>query len=422
MKINSEINSRLLSSIRKANKNSLYWKKIFKKHKVLKKNREEFNYFNIPFLTKNEILEDQKKNKNIGKIFSAKQKDVIRVHKTSGTSTKPLYIYLTNKDVLETIRISKKNYIDSGLNNQDIIIHCLNFNMWSGGLTDYQSLESTGAQCIPFGIGNTELLIKTILDLKVNAISCTPSYMSIIEEKCNELGINPKKLGLKKGFFGGESLIQHKNLKNKIEKSFALKAIDSNYGLSEILSIIGGEATSKKNCLKFQALDTLFIEVINEKNKTLNLEKGTIGQLVLSTLKKEGQPLFRYKTNDIIKIVSIKKDKFKKITELYFNILGRSDQMLIVKGVNFFPEAIGEIIYEEFPKLNIDYRIKKPNKFDELKWITVFIEIKNLIQPNYKKAIKKILEEKIKAILSIKAEVFHKKFNKNLSNKKNIFI
>ena len=154
----------------------------------------------------------------------------------------------------------------------------------------------------------------------------------------------------------------------------------------------------------------------------MDIKKGASGELILSTLKKQAQPLFRYRTNDIIKIEYIKRDKFKKIIELYFNILGRSDQMLIIKGVNFFPESIGEIIFNEFPRLNIDFKIKKPKSFDNIDQINVYIDIQKKIDPNYRKMVKKILEEKIRAIFTIKANVSYKKFKKNQTNKKNLFI
>ena len=201
-----------------------------------------------------------------------------------------------------------------------------------------------------------------------------------------------------------------------------MKAIDANYGLSEILSIIGGEDITKKNCLKFHGLDMLYIELIDKKDKSIEIKKGTTGELVLSTLKKEGQPLFRYRTNDIIKIVSVKKDKDKKITELFFNVMGRSDQMLIIKGVNFFPESINEMIINEFPKLNLDFKILKPKSFDNISSIDILLDVKNKVDTNYKKVIKKILEEKIRAIFTIKAIVNFSNFKENLSNKKNIFI
>ena len=201
-----------------------------------------------------------------------------------------------------------------------------------------------------------------------------------------------------------------------------MKAIDANYGLSEILSIIGGEDVTKKNCLKFHGLEMLYIELIDKKNKSIEIKNGTTGELVLSTLKKEGQPLFRYRTNDMIKIISVKKNKDQKITELFFNVMGRSDQMLIIKGVNFFPESISEMIINEFPKLNLDFKIVKPKSFDNISFIDIVLDVKNKVDTTYKKVIKKTLEEKIRAIFTIKAIVNFKDFKENLSNKKNIFI
>ena len=123
-------------------------------------------------------------------------------------------IYLTKKDIESVVEIGAKSFKQAGLNkNGDRIIHCLNFNMWSGGVTDYLSLEKTGAVCIPLGTGNTEMLIDTIKKLKINAISCTPSYIFKIYDKCKELGINFKSLKLNKGFFGGENFIQISNMR-----------------------------------------------------------------------------------------------------------------------------------------------------------------------------------------------------------------
>ncbi len=307
----------------------------------------------IEIINKSVLLRDQKKNNRfLSKINS------IRIHKTSGTTAKPLFIYLSQNDVDACVTVGSRAFKEAGLKKDDRIIHCLNFNMWSGGVTDFNCLEKTGATSIPFGVGNTEQLIKTIKDLKINSISSTPSYMKIIEQQCLKLNINPKSLGIRKGFFGGESLISDKANKRYIENTFNLKAMDANYGLSDVMSIIGGETKFKKNVLKFHALDYLYVELFN-KNKKIKIKDGSVGELVITTLKKECQPIIRYTTNDIIKIQSLKKNADGEIIELYFNVIGRSDEMLIIKGVNIFPSAIADQIYNQL-RIKSIFKLKKP--------------------------------------------------------------
>lgn len=381
----TRIKSKLLFSIKFAYQNSKYWKK------KLPKNINDKNFYKIfkqlKIIDKSVLLNDQSKKNNIlSKINS------IRIHKTSGTTAKPLFIYLSQNDVDVSVTVGSRAFKEAGLKKNDKIIHCLNFNMWSGGVTDFNCLEKTGATSIPFGVGNTEQLIKIIKDLKINSISSTPSYMRIIEQQCLKLNIKPKNLGIKKGFFGGESLISDKANKKYIEKTFNLKAMDANYGLSDVMSIIAGETQNKKDVLKFHALDYLYVELFN-KNKKIKIKNGSIGELVVTTLKKECQPLLRYTTNDVIKVDSVKKNKDGEIIELYFNVIGRSDEMLIVKGVNMFPSAIADQIYNQL-KIKSIFKLKKPKTLSTEK-ITIYFN-KNDIYKEFGDLNEELFSQKIK--------------------------
>ena len=356
--MNLEEKSGITLALRKAYKNSNYWKKILEMSGY---NKSKFKFTNIPFLTKKDLLLDQKKNPPFGNILSVKKNEIVRVHKTSGTSADPLLIFLTKKDIEDTIQAGAKTFIKSGLTKDDRIIHCLNFNMWSGGVTDYTSLEKTGATCIPFGTGNTEALIELIKKLKINAISCTPSYIFKIYEKCKEIGISFKSLGLKKGFFGGENLLQISNMRKIIEKKFNIIAIDANYGVSEVLSIIAGE-DHNRNGLIYNCQGILFAELINKNGKNIQIKKNAIGELVLTTIKKEAQPLFRYRTNDTIQIIDSFNDKIDNLKRFRFKIIGRSDEMFNIKGINFLPESLTKIFQIiKYPALSTKYKIKKFN-------------------------------------------------------------
>ena len=396
--MNLEEKSGITLALRKAYKNSIYWKKILEMSGY---NKSKFKFTNIPFLTKKDLLLDQKKNPPFGNILSVKKNEIVRVHKTSGTSADPLLIFLTKKDIEDTIQAGAKTFNKSGLTKDDRIIHCLNFNMWSGGVTDYISLEKTGATCIPFGTGNTEALIELIKKLKINAISCTPSYIFKIYEKCKEIGISFKSLGLKKGFFGGENLLQISNMRKIIEKKFNIIAIDANYGVSEVLSIIAGE-DHNRNGLIYNCQGILFAELINKNGKNIQIKKNAIGELVLTTIKKEAQPLFRYRTNDTIQIIDSFNDKIDNLKRFRFKIIGRSDEMFNIKGINFFPESLTKIFQIiKYPALSTKYKIKKFNISKDFNFKpTVLIEdIFN--DQNKKNKIEKLLIKKVKSLLSI---------------------
>ena len=415
--MNAEERSSLRLALKKAYSKSNYWKRVLNKAKYNSKN---FKFTNIPFLTKQDLLNDQKNKKPFGEILSVDDKEILRIHKTSGTSTAPLMICLTKKDIESAIEIGAKSFKQAGLNKNDRIIHCLNFNMWSGGVTDYHSLEKSGAICVPFGTGNTEMLIETIKKLRVNAISCTPSYIFKIYDKCKELGINFKSLGLKKGFFGGENFIQISNMRKIIEKKFGISAMDANYGLSEVLSIIGGE-NQKKNGLIFNAQGILYPEIIDKKGKNLKIKKGVEGELVLTALKKEAQPLFRYRTNDTIKILESFNDSEDGLERFRFKIIGRTDEMFNIKGVNFFPESISSLFHHiKQPLLATKYKVKK-FKISEMSNFKPTIIISDMINDqNKKKQLEIQLKEKAKTLLSISLNVVwisKKKFELMASNK-----
>jgi len=232
--------------------------------------------------------------------------------------------------------------------------------MWSGGVTDYLPLEMLGATSIPYGVGNTRMLLNIIRQLSINSISCTPSYMFTLGDKCKEyLGVDPVELGLKFGFFGGEGLLQVPGVREDIEQEFGMTAYDANYGMSEVLSIIGGEGP-KRDGLIFHSYGVLHAELVDENLDPVEIKKGNRGELVFSSLRREGQPLFRYRTNDIAEIqeANIGEDGLLRIQ---FRIIGRTDEMLNIKGVNFFPQSLLSIITEFGNDLHRDFKVVRPN-------------------------------------------------------------
>lgn len=373
-------------------------KSLFYKNKY--QNNQVTTYSDIPFLTKQELLDDQSKNPPFGSNLCVDMSQITRIHRTSGSTNKPLLIALTNNDLDIVTEIGSNLLKLTGMNSNDIVINCLNYNMWMGGYTDHQSMEKTGAAVIPFGIGNTDSLILLLKDLNGASLHCTPSYLSVIKEKLENFNLTPKRLNIKNGYFGAEGGLQDKNFRAKIEEEWGLSAYNANYGLSEVISILGSECVHKDG-LHFGALGALYIELVDENFQSIDIIDGAIGELVITHLRKESQPLIRYRTGDIFEIISLNNcscgfQGFK------FKINGRVDDMLVVKGVNFFPESIRNFI-NQYKQLTGVYKIVAP-KVEPIHTIKLLIET-NADKNEKLESIKQSLLYDIKANLNISPEI-----------------
>lgn len=314
------------------------------------------SFQDIPFITKADLLEDQKKHPPFGLNMAVKREELQRIHRTSGTTAKPLLLTLTATDIEVIHKVGAKAFVTAGIQKDDIIINCMNYSMWMGGFTDHLSMERAGGCIIPYGVGNTENLISLLLDLDQPSLHCTPSYLDVIKKILKDkFSKEPKELGIKKGFFGGESGLQNQEFRARIEEEWGLEAINANYGMSDVISILGSECHLKEH-LHFIAQDYLFIELIDVSLRPVKLEKGAIGELVVTTLKKESQPLIRYRTGDVIEIMSTDRcacgeESFK------FRIRGRADNMLTIKGINFYPDSLRPII-AKYHQFSMNFKIE----------------------------------------------------------------
>lgn len=364
-----EEESLILAALRRSYNQSPYWRKRFTDLGIRGDDFVQgFAFHSLPLLTKKELLEDQAVQPPFGKLLSVPTDKIRRIHKTSGTTATPFFIALTDRDIADTYTASHRAFKMAGMGSSDRVVHCLNFNMWSGGVTDYMAIESVGATGIPFGVGNTPLLLRTIKNLQINAISSTPSYMFTLRDRCrNELHICPKDLGLRRGYFGGEGLLQVPGIREEIQNTFGMIAIDANYGMSEVTSIIAGES-SEPDGLVNHSYGILYTELVDSHGNSIPVSKGAQGELVFTTLRREGQPLFRYRTNDMAKILSadIGEDGLLRTR---FQIIGRTDEMLVIKGVNFFPQSLLSIVSEFVPHIEPFYSVIQPEagKVEKLK-------------------------------------------------------
>ena len=346
----------LNNKIKNILKKSKFYKNKLKKFKNKKINSEIFD--KIPFTTKKELLDDQKKHPPFGSNLTVEKKNIQRIHRTSGTSNKPLILALTKNDLKLMAETGSTCSKISGLKSNDIVFHCLNYCMWMGGLTDHLSLEKSGAAVIPYGVGNSKQLIESIQNIKASTISCTPSYLNKLVYVLNEFfDVEPKDLGLRLGLLGTEGGLQDQNYRKKIEDTWGIKAINFNYGMAEVWSIFGSECFNCQDGLNFVSNGNLYLELINPQNlKNIEIKPGSEGEMVVTTLNKEAQPIIRYRTGDIIKINKTKACKCGH-KGIKFQITGRSDDMITVKGINVFPSQIRTVINKYLNKLSGQFQI-----------------------------------------------------------------
>ena len=196
----------------------------------------------LPLTDKEEIRHSQRNNYPYGDYIACRAEDVVRLHRTSGTTGRALILANTQNDLDIIARQRGRGMYASGLRPSDRVVHCLNYCLWTGGVTDHMILEATGATIIPFGVGNTKLLIDTIVELGVTAISCTPSYPALLEKVLrDEFDKSPRELGLRLALFGGEPGLDNPEFRRGIEERWGFGARNANFGMSEVMSIMGSQ-------------------------------------------------------------------------------------------------------------------------------------------------------------------------------------
>jgi phenylacetate-CoA ligase len=385
-------------------------------YRMMYAGRRYDNFFELPFLRKKDLIEDQKKYPPFGSGVTNYINQVKRIHRTSGTADVPLLLALTDNDIKNVIATGKKAFIMAGISENDVVINCMNYCMWMGGFMDHQSLEATGAAVIPYGVGNTENLIQIIRSIPDVCIHATPSYLGTIERIAREkYGITPFDLHIKKGFFGGEGGLDDENYRNKLEEKWGMDIYNANYGMSEVMSIIASEG-KEKDGLHFIAGEKLYPELyIKEKKIALNnfIRKGAVGELILSNRCKESQPLIRYATGDVIEILDAEENE--EVLNFRFRVKGRSDDMLVVKGINFYPNAVQTLI-SEYAEFNGNFQIQVMGK-GIIDYVRLIVELNDSYEANICEGLKNMLKNDIRRKYFVSCDIELTKQIERLGNK-----
>jgi len=311
----------------------------------------------LPLTSKAQLRESQAAEPPFGHYLAASRDSVNRLHRTSGTTGQAMNLALSARDCALTVTVGGRAQHLAGLGPSHSVVHCLNYQMWMGGITDHLTLEATGAMVVPFGVGSTDLLIETIRQVGVNAISCTPSYPAVLEKTLNEHfpQLDPRDLGLKLGLFGGEAGLDDPAFRQRIRDTWGMEPRNANYGVSDVLSNFAAQCEFDTR-LHFLAADVLYPELIDpDSGEPLALVTGAEGELVLTHLQRDCQPLVRFRSGDIIAVDSTEPCECG-CEGFRFRVVGRSDDMVVVRGLNLFPSMVAAVI-NGFPELSGNYRI-----------------------------------------------------------------
>jgi len=251
----------------------------------------------LPLSDKAMLRQAQAAHPPFGHYMAAPVRDAVRLHRTSGTTGQAMNLALSRRDCAITEEVGGRCQTAAGLTPDHRVVHCLNYQMWMGGLTDHLTLQATGALVIPFGVGATELLVRTIREVGIDAISCTPSYPAVLERVIAEKfpGLHPRDLGLKLGLFGGEPGLDDSALRARLKEVWGMEPRNANYGVSDVFCNFAAQCAHDSR-LHYMAADVLYPELIDpDSAQPLPLEPGQTGELVLTHLARDCQPLVRFR-------------------------------------------------------------------------------------------------------------------------------
>lgn len=334
------------NAVKHAYGNSPFYRRIFDGSNIKPDDIKELDdIVKIPYTRKNDLREAYPYG-----MAAVPLEKILRIHASSGTTGKPIVAGYTKRDLEFWAEGVARICEMAGVKSSDIAQISFGYGLFTGGFGLHYGLEKLGATVVPFSSGNTERQLALMKDFNTNVLVCTPSFAIYMAEVARELGYEPAEFGLKIGLFGGEPCSEA--MREDIEKQWGLKAT-VNYGLTEVIGPgVSGECTESRG---MHILEDLYYPEIIDPETGTPLPVGERGELVLTPLLKEGFPILRYRTGDITRLMP-EACPCGRTTRRMDYITGRSDDMIIIKGVNIFPSQIEEVL-AGFREVSPHYRL-----------------------------------------------------------------
>jgi phenylacetate-CoA ligase len=301
-----------------------------------------------PFVTKAELLAAQAEEPPLGPIAGVPQEEIVRLHVTSGTTGTPLLIGFTRGDLERSSVAGARAFRSAGVTPNDMILHCVNYAFYAGGIADHMSLEATGATVVPVGLGQSDRLLDLFPSLRPTGMFSITTYANHLAERATAKGIDPAALGLRTIVTGGEPGGDIPEVRARIEATWGAHVADT-YGLGEVWPTLGAQCEVRDG-FHFSTPDLLVTELVDpETDRALDWEPGATGELVYTHLDREASPLVRFRSRDRATVLAL--DCPCGRGQPRFRLLGRVDDMIVVRGVNVFPSAIERLLAEEMPAM-----------------------------------------------------------------------
>ncbi|AUB81297.1 phenylacetate--CoA ligase family protein [Candidatus Thiodictyon syntrophicum] len=373
-----------------------FYREHFRLHDITRRSiRSLDDIRRLPFTTK----EDLRRHQPLG-FLAVPRRDVARIHGSSGTTGRPTFVAYTAQDLKTWSGLCARFLVAGGLRPEHTVQIAFGYGLFTGGFGLHYGVERVGAAIIPAASGNTRRQLDIIHDLAPEVLVCTPSYALTIADGARDLGMDPRSLPLRFGHFGGEPWTE--DMRREIEEQLDILAFN-NYGLSEIIGPgVSGECAAR-NGMHLQE-DHFLVECIDPE--TLEpVPEGEPGELVITTLTREAVPMIRYRTRDIARLYREPCPCGRNTTRMG-RVAGRSDDMLIIRGVNVFPSQIEEALLRvEGTTPHYLIEVDRPGTLDQ---VTVKVEIRAEMfsdRMDRMQALRERIAREIHAVAGIRAEV-----------------
>lgn len=387
---------RLQEVVKKAYENVPYYQQRFNQEGVAPEDIQTLEDIEkLPFTTKSDLRDAYPFG-----MFAVPDEDIIEVHTSSGTTGKPTVSGYTHKDIEIWGEVMARTLTMAGATKKDVIQNCYGYGLFTGGLGVHYGAQKVGATVIPISAGNTQRQIEILQDFGSTILTCTPSYALYLAEVLEKEGIDIDDLKLKSGVFGAEMWTEE--MRNEIEKRLNISAMNV-YGLTEIIG--PGVAQECRVKTGLHIFDDHFYPEIIDSNTLQTLPDGAKGELVLTTLTREGMPIIRFRTRDITILRKGKCDCGRTHVKMD-RITGRSDDMLKIRGVIVFPSQIERALLK-IPGMEPHYQIivTRPEQLDELE---VHVETSPALfsdEVKHIEQVKKSIEKHIHAEIGLRVTV-----------------